>query len=205
MANEYIRLLDGSRWYFDGRAPLAVSTNMLLQALYNLNRFTGHTHDPYSVLQHSLNVAEYVKESGGAPEVIRAALVHDLHEVLVGDVATPLKRHLRWLAGHENSAPSYYDIVEHRAKREIAARFDVPVEDHDLVLRADAYCLRVEALQFQAIPTAEDLQDGWPFSHEEATYWERERGLRSELGWFDPLSRRAACHLFEKLLKATYE
>lgn len=54
--------------------------------LSQINRFGGAGKAPYSVLEHSLLVAELV-----APPLRRAALLHDATEAYLGDVVAPLK------------------------------------------------------------------------------------------------------------------
>lgn len=62
----------------------------LAEAAAKLNRFTGHTGLFYSVLQHSMLVADLL------PQGLRAhALLHDLHEAVIGDDSSPKKRALR--------------------------------------------------------------------------------------------------------------
>ncbi|MBN9525416.1 MAG: HD family hydrolase [Alphaproteobacteria bacterium] len=67
----------------------------LVAALAKINRFTGHTREPYSVAQHSVLVAELVTQFSDHPDAPRYALLHDAHEAYLGDVATPVKWALR--------------------------------------------------------------------------------------------------------------
>jgi hypothetical protein len=65
--------------------------------LSNINRFGGAGRRFYSVLEHSLLVAELVP-----PPLRRMALLHDAAEAYLGDVVTPLKVHLPALSAIEN-------------------------------------------------------------------------------------------------------
>lgn len=91
--------LTGDKLHAPGNIP---SVKSMAHALSQINRFTGHTIRPYNVAEHSLLVCEIarnqpyfndlsVKEQGA---LMLACLVHDLHEALVGDVPTPIKRML---------------------------------------------------------------------------------------------------------------
>ena len=52
-------------------------------------RFTGHTPELYSVAQHSIYVSMMCSEENAL-----CALLHDLPEAYIGDMATPLKRRM---------------------------------------------------------------------------------------------------------------
>lgn len=65
---------------------------MLASGLAKLNRWIGHTQSPLSVAQHSLMVANQL------PRRARIyGLLHDAHEALIGDIATPVEQHLEHL------------------------------------------------------------------------------------------------------------
>lgn len=74
----------------------AVTIEEAAHALARINRFAGHTRGPvpYSVAQHSVLVSEHVP-----PEHALAALCHDLHEAIIGDILSPVKRALALLGG----------------------------------------------------------------------------------------------------------
>jgi 5'-deoxynucleotidase YfbR-like HD superfamily hydrolase len=71
--------------------PTNIVLRDLVRAVGNINRFTGHTVRPYSVLEHSLNCADYARIQGWSSTVVFACLCHDLHEGLIGDISTPVK------------------------------------------------------------------------------------------------------------------
>lgn len=67
----------------------------IAHALAIVNRYTGHTYRPYSVAQHSVNVARHAGGWDGAnytrlPEA-RYGLLHDASEAYLNDIASPLK------------------------------------------------------------------------------------------------------------------
>lgn len=120
----------GTGPYYDFQNPslAGVRVSDLARALSRLCRFTGHCARFYSVAEHSVWVSHLVP-----PRLARQALVHDLHEALVGDVSSPLKALI----------PDYKRI-EHEAWVQVAALCDVPVVVHPLVKRADLIMLGLE-------------------------------------------------------------
>ena len=63
----------------------------IAHALAHINRYTGHACRAYSVAEHSLLVADMVHAAGYGPTAELCGLMHDAHEVLCGDVASPIK------------------------------------------------------------------------------------------------------------------
>lgn len=73
--------------------------DVVAHSLAHINRFTGHATRPYSVAEHSMLVCDAVAGMGLSAHAQLAALMHDAHECLTGDVATPVKHALgvAWL------------------------------------------------------------------------------------------------------------
>jgi hypothetical protein len=63
--------------------------------LAQINRYTGATRRPYSVAEHSLLCADLAADAGHTPLVQLCCLMHDAHECITGDMASPVKWHLR--------------------------------------------------------------------------------------------------------------
>ena len=86
-------------------------------SLAQINRYTGHAIRPYSVAEHSLLVLTFAREDF-APTVVQfAALMHDAHECIVGDVASPIKAELGpvWAAfewTHQRHLLEQYGLLE---------------------------------------------------------------------------------------------
>lgn len=100
--------------------------------LSQINRFGGAGKVPYTVLEHSLLVAELV-----APPLRRAALLHDATEAYLGDVVAPLKVAL----------PGYVHLERH-FREVISAAFGVApstVEDDAALHKADGRAFAVES------------------------------------------------------------
>ncbi len=102
-------------------------------ALSKLARFTGHTlgDKPYTVAQHSVHVAELCPS-----EWRLAGLLHDAAEAYLGDMAGPLKHHVKFGRAHREA--------ETRLQRRINTHFGVadaflvpgPVKHADEVMLA---------------------------------------------------------------------
>lgn len=65
-------------------------------ALALVNRYGGHTPEPYSVAQHSVYVAQLLP-----PWLRLHGLLHDAAEAYVGDFITPIKEHMPGFHGLE--------------------------------------------------------------------------------------------------------
>lgn len=78
-------------WPLDPRAD-EVHIDDIAHALSNICRWGGRVCEFYSVAQHSLHVAQIVERT--RPDLALQALLHDAAEAYLGDVATPIKRHL---------------------------------------------------------------------------------------------------------------
>lgn len=100
--------LDGAEVFDPGNVT---SIGEIAHALAQINRFTGHCRRPYSVAEHSLLVADIARANcnGWARPVVElAALMHDAHESVTGDAASPIKRVLgeawQWFEDEQQTA-----------------------------------------------------------------------------------------------------
>lgn len=127
LTHRYIRLYDGTKFYFRRPTVKMIRLENIVWSLSHINRFLGHTNAPLSVAQHACHVHDL------APDDCKAeALHHDDTESLIGDVVTNLKAFL----------PAYRD-VEMRLEKLVARRFKLrypwpaAVKQADLVTLAD--------------------------------------------------------------------
>lgn len=80
----------------------ALTLTDLATGLSRLPRFNGATRGrPYSVAQHSILVADILKGQRHNLHTLRAGLLHDAHEAVMGDIATPVKAALGREAVHQ--------------------------------------------------------------------------------------------------------
>lgn len=124
----YIQTSTGVHFDLQDPKPEMVSIIDIARALSHINRFTGHTKKPYSVVVHSLNASYIVP-----PEFALEALLHDAHEAYTGDASSPLK-----------SLLPDYRALEHRIESVVRQRFGLPTEMSPEVKHADLTMLATE-------------------------------------------------------------
>ena len=88
----YITLRNGKQFHYDKPDTWseAIDINTIAHALSQINRWGGHTSEPWSVLQHSLVMAMLCEELPDA----WAALIHDVTEAITGDFTRPLLHYI---------------------------------------------------------------------------------------------------------------
>lgn len=102
----------------------------IAHALALVNRFTGHTTEPYSVAQHSCGVYDLVSH-----ENKKYAILHDASEAYIGDIARPVK--------HQNKMELYREI-EDNLMEAILNKYDLEWPLPDEVKWADEILLYSE-------------------------------------------------------------
>lgn len=86
------QLLSHRESALDQSTPYVPALGEIAHSLAHINRFTGHARRAYSVAEHSLLVADMVAHDGHGYVAEICALMHDAHESITGDVATPIKQ-----------------------------------------------------------------------------------------------------------------
>lgn len=130
-------------------------------ALAHIGRFTGHARALYSVAQHSVLGAWKLRDEGHAAGVQAAYLMHDAHESVIGDVASPIKRALRALTP-QTQDPSRrqfnmdgicsWDVFEEGHRLTFARRFGTPRDLPEAVKSMDLRMLMTEARDLMTPP-----------------------------------------------------
>ena len=145
----YIQTSDMRIISLDVPEPDSLVLNDLAFALAHINRFTGHA-GVYSVAQHSIHVANILKDRGYPAGVQAGGLMHDAHEAITGDMSTPMKQALK-AAGFDFRAfeAPFIDAVE--------SRFRVNTR-RSSIKRVDAQICNTEADTFLGGRTG----PGWP-------------------------------------------
>jgi uncharacterized protein len=137
----------GSEYHLQGAATAlntAPTIHEIANSLAQINRFNGHASRPYSVAEHSLLVADLAQQEGVPPIVQLAALMHDAHESITGDISSPVK----WTVGLA------WEVFEHR----IAAEFH-----NAFGLRSAMHSHRASIKRWDLIAMATERRDLMPF------------------------------------------
>lgn len=132
-------------------------------ALSSLCRYTGHTNKFYSVAEHSVRCASYLRKRGYSPKAQMAALLHDAAEAYIGDVSSPLKALL-----------PEYRAIENRVSQAIVDKFGVDWRGRAEVHMADMQLLCTERHELFDDQTPWDVLDGMDpaeYQHTTALGW----------------------------------
>ena len=124
-----------------------VTAEILGDSMSKINRFGGRTREPWSVAAHSVLVERLCP-----PDVGPWALLHDAHEVFLGDITSPAVDLIAWsgnLPGFDDGlamAKGAVDLI-------IARHWGVRVRSLNAALcRADRIALIAEAVWFMGTP-----------------------------------------------------
>lgn len=131
--------------------------------LAGINRYNGATDRTWSVAAHSLACAEFCRLRGESPLVQFAALIHDAHEIYVGDLIQPMKMVPEvgavWRPIEEAAERAVHHALGLTAFIEAEAkRTDAPETEEyarfvaHQVKRADLEILAAEHAQFHSAP-----------------------------------------------------
>lgn len=135
-------------WPIDPR-PEEVDIRDIAHALSMACRYSGHCLRFYSVAEHSVLIAYWLRKQGAAPDVQLWGLMHDASEAYLTDVIRPIKP----------SLTNYYGLEEN-LMRVITARFGMAPDMPAAVKEADNRILSDERAQNMRLPGTPD--SGWP-------------------------------------------
>ena len=121
----------------------------IIQSLANICRFGGHCRQRYTVLEHSVRVAEIVPD-----EHRLTALLHDAGEAYYGDICRPLKMALHEMTKYETRCgPAMpFQWFLDKIDATIAATFGTTFPLPECVKHADNVLLATEARDLMAPP-----------------------------------------------------
>lgn len=107
-------------------------------------RFTRHTYRPWSIALHSVAVARAILKVTGSKIKAAAGLLHDGHEAVIGDITTPVARHI---------GKDRVDELKDNVDIAIFQRLGIPqtllAKFHPEIKLADAAAVHVERALFQ--------------------------------------------------------
>jgi hypothetical protein len=116
--------------FWDPPTPAMVVIDDIAHALSMNCRYAGHTHQFYSVAQHSCLMHDKLREVTDLREILLWSLVHDATEAYIADIPRPFKPLIQ----------GYADIEE-KLMQVVALRFDLEYPMPDIVHRYDGLIL----------------------------------------------------------------
>lgn len=159
-------------WYMDPD-PWTLPVKEAIQACSRACRYANQTERHYSVLEHSLLVADILQAWGCRDNVIVQGLAHDLPEGFTGDIPAPI--------AHHPDAQFLRDINE-KLIEAFCIRFGIPYPLADAVHEADRAAFRLEVEQGE--------RDGVIQCHPDMIEWYSEcpdvSGLGLKILWLEP-------------------
>jgi hypothetical protein len=143
----WIQTFSGRRFYpLDARAD-EIEIGDVAHALSHLCRFAGHTRRFYSVGEHSVHVAEVLRQAGETATTQLWGLLHDAPEAYLVDLPRPIKH---------SPGLEPYRAAEHRLALAVSERFGLSEYEPPAVKAADDALLVTERRDLMA-PRSE----GW--------------------------------------------
>lgn len=126
--------------------PENLTAQIIAEALAKTNRFSGRTPLPWPVTSHSVLVEGLVQAEHGP-----WAILHDAHEVFVGDITTPAVE-LIALSAPAGVIEDAIARAKGRVDRAIARAWQVPPRSLSYAIRhADRLALLAEAIVFMGV------------------------------------------------------
>ena len=123
--------------------PDAICAADIAKALSRINRFNGHTSEPWSVASHSMLCVDFARQffaSDASDWMCLHILLHDAHEAYTGDIISPIKNIPELKHPIKN--------IEERLQHAIETRFDIghpSQSERAFIKMIDEYVLAIEA------------------------------------------------------------
>lgn len=128
--------------------PYRQNLSLVLKLMHDLKRFNGTAN--FSVLQHTL-LGVYLlpqlteKESNHYPEHLKEWLFHDMHEIILNDIPSPVKQLIRNVT---KKPKSDLDLLEDLLKNEVDNAFNLKNNHWQAIKLIDKTCYEAEAIYF---------------------------------------------------------
>lgn len=145
MSSPWIQTYSGLRFDLLEPTQQTIDIHDIVVSLARTPRFNAHyvgesIDDIYSVAQHSVLVAEYLRNMGVDPIMQKVGLFHDAHEYVIGDIPTPVQHALDSLCGkfHVGSI-SMIKMLKDKIQRAIHEKVGLSPAyiDHPIIKKAD--------------------------------------------------------------------
>lgn len=155
----------------NGRGKTGLTPSEAAQALAKINRYNGHTTRLYSVAEHSLHVCQILERELRVThcQTLLAALCHDAHECLIGDMTSPVKQMLA-LRAFQDLGPDYWHELEDTVQSMLLAEWGLLKAHH---------AARYQIRQCDLVALATERRD---LMHPGGPPWEALAGIQPA-GW----------------------
>lgn len=130
-----ITLFDGSTIDLINPTEEMISIQSIAHGISGINRFGSQSPIRYTVAEHSLGMVKMALYDGiEDKDILFAILMHDASEGYLGDVVSPLKRHLK-----------KYKKIEARMNSVISSKFSVDFDKyHAIIKKYDRKIVKIE-------------------------------------------------------------
>lgn len=156
---------------------IAIGIQELARAGSHIPRFTGWA-GRYSITRHNINVAQCVVRKLHRPDLMRAALWHDMPEVITNDMSTPMQSAYDIELQSFGVPAGTFKLARHRIEGRIYARmgqafdFEIPSpEDAAVIKRADLIMLRTERETLMSKANTPEREEDWLQATRGELFW----------------------------------
>lgn len=130
---DYIRTYIGLKFNLDNIKDNKIEIDDLVNVLFRIPRFGGHTVSYYSVGDHLVNCVRLAEANGESQDIVDALILHDCSEAYLGDIPSPIKKRL-----------TEYQKIESEVQEHIYNCFNCPRMDDKIVKFYDMVSLIIE-------------------------------------------------------------
>lgn len=144
--DSWVQLINGGRFSLDGSPHdlRGLTVEDIAKSLSQITRYRGATKFPITVAEHSVMVSRIAGELGGR-EAALYGLVHDVHEIVVSDIPSPLKKFFADTNPHFAQTLRYVEgLADVTLWPVLGVRYPMPEAVAAIVKRADLIALAVE-------------------------------------------------------------
>ncbi len=136
----------------NGENSEKITMSAIAHSLSRLPRFLGHTKVRWMIAHHTLLVRDIVNQllSSEHDRHIAGiyALLHDAHEVIMGDVPAPVKK--VWKENYNFDVKEFEKYLDKRIRTDLKVPLNPPAWVQEVINEADIYALKLERNSFMA-------------------------------------------------------
>jgi len=119
--------------------PSLIRPYDICHSLAFINRYNGHTTEPYSVGQHTLAMVRHAEEKTLSDPTIREILIHDFAEYVLCDIPAPLKpllgsRYEMLTTAWDNAIRERFNCPRIDMRDKIVSEIDLMARDTEVAL-----------------------------------------------------------------------